>query len=187
MSVVVNFYAGPSAGKSIASSDLCSELKKRGLYAEMVTEVAKEKVLKGEKFNKFDQFHLFGMQSKRETDLYDKVDIIVTDSPVPLNAAYGWVMDKYSYPNTFHAMATSHLQAQDDSQIQRVDIWLNRMGHFQKEGRIHDEREAINMDVQIRHFLALCGIGTTEFKVGEFTSSELADFVTEKIDEQRRN
>ena len=182
MSVVVNFYAGPSSGKTTTSMDLCSELKKRGLYVEMVTEVAKEKVLKGRPFSKFDQFYLFGMQSKKETDLYGNVDIIVTDSPIPLNAAYGWAQDRYSYPNTFHAMATSHLQAQNDSQIQRVDIWLNRMSHFQNEGRIHNEAESIDMDIKIRHFLTLCGINPTPFDVGKFSTSDLADFVLEKID-----
>jgi RecA/RadA recombinase len=181
MTIVVNFYAGPSAGKTIAAIDLCSELKKRGFYAELVTEVAKDEVLSGRRFNRFDQFYLFGAQSRCETELYGRVDIIVTDSPVPLNAAYGWNMSDDGYAETFLMMAKSHLAAQDREKIRRVDIWLQRMSHFQKEGRIHNQEESIEMDEKIREFLGECDILTVDFFAGKSSASEIADFVIGRL------
>ena len=47
MTLVVNFFAGPGAGKSSMAAGLFAELKFRGVNCELATEYAKDKVWEG--------------------------------------------------------------------------------------------------------------------------------------------
>lgn len=86
--IVVNLFGVPSAGKSTGASYIFSKLKMLGINAELVTEYAKDKVWEKseEVFN--NQIYIFGKQSFRLSRLKGKVDVVVTDSPLPLSLFY---------------------------------------------------------------------------------------------------
>ncbi len=138
--LVVNLYAGPSAGKTTAAYDLTSALKKKGCNVEYVSEFAKELVLedrleelKNQEFVTDEQFH-------RLDRLRNSVDIIVTDSPVLLGKVYGEKNISKEYSNTISNYYNS---------FNNYDLFVVRGEGFQKEGRIQNLEESKELDAKI--------------------------------------
>lgn len=86
--ILVNLVGAPSAGKSTGAAYIFSQLKLKGVNAELVTEYAKDKVWEESKEVFNNQAYIFGKQYFRITRCQDKVDVIVTDSPLILSAFY---------------------------------------------------------------------------------------------------
>lgn len=86
--IVVNLFGVPSAGKSTGAAYIFSKLKMKGINAELITEFAKDKVWEKseEVFN--NQVYIFGKQSFKISRVKDKVDVVITDSPLPLSVFY---------------------------------------------------------------------------------------------------
>ena len=86
---IINFFGGPGTGKSTTSSGLFYQMKKNNLNCEYVTEYAKELVWE-ERFNIInnDQLYILARQHRYIDRLRDKVDYVVTDSPLLLSAIY---------------------------------------------------------------------------------------------------
>lgn len=78
----------PGAGKSTGAAYIFSQLKMNGVNAELITEFAKDKVWEKNKEVFKNQAYLFGKQSFKMSRCRDKVDCIVTDSPLPLSIFY---------------------------------------------------------------------------------------------------
>jgi tRNA uridine 5-carbamoylmethylation protein Kti12 len=92
---VINFFSGPSAGKSTAAHQLFSYLKRHNINCEMASEYAKELVWEGSLYKLKNQISVFGEQYDRMFRLMNKVDVIITDSPLLLSAVY----NKLKYPS----------------------------------------------------------------------------------------
>lgn len=88
--LVVNLFGVPGAGKSTGAAYVFSALKLAGVNAELITEFAKDKCWEGvtEIFKPDNQLYLFSKQFYRMSRCRDKVDVIVTDSPLPLSILY---------------------------------------------------------------------------------------------------
>lgn len=86
--IVVNLFGVPGAGKSTGAAYIFAKLKMEGVNAELITEFAKEKVWEENKEVFKNQPYIFGKQSYRMSRCKDKVDVIVTDSPLPLSIFY---------------------------------------------------------------------------------------------------
>ena len=86
--LIVNLFGVPGAGKSKGAAYVFYHLKVNGVNAELVTEFAKDKVWEENNIAFENQSYVFGEQSFRMTRCVDKVDVIVTDSPLPLSILY---------------------------------------------------------------------------------------------------
>lgn len=86
--LVVNLFGVPGAGKSTGAAYIFSQLKMRGINAELITEFAKDKVWEENKEVFKNQAYIFGKQSFRLSRCESKVDVIITDSPLPLSILY---------------------------------------------------------------------------------------------------
>lgn len=86
--LVINLFGAPGAGKSTGAATVFAELKKRGVNAELVTEFAKDKTWEGNSLALGCQEYVFGKQSYRLARCRADVDVIVTDSPLPLSLLY---------------------------------------------------------------------------------------------------
>ena len=86
--ILINLFGVPSAGKSTGSAYIFSQLKLRGINAELVTEFAKDKVYEESKEVFNNQAYIFGKQYFRISRCQDKVDVVITDSPLLLSVFY---------------------------------------------------------------------------------------------------
>lgn len=86
--LVVNLFGVPGAGKSAGAAYIFSKLKMLGVNAELITEFAKDKVWEENQEVFKNQAYIFGKQSFKMSRCRDKVDVIVTDSPLPLSIFY---------------------------------------------------------------------------------------------------
>lgn len=143
--VVVNFFGGPGCGKSTTAAWLFSELKSNGISCEYVTEVAKdltwEENLKALSF----QEYIFGMQSWKMARLKGKVDIIITDSPLPLSIIYN--------RGRLHEPEFSSLVWQVYNEYDNINIYLHRKDEYEQTGRNENKKEAMQIDEDILRLL----------------------------------
>ena len=149
--LVINFYAGPGAGKSTTAALTYGALKRLGVRAELVTEVAKDWTWEhpGGKWQAF-QPRVSAEQAWRLRRLLGEgVEVAVTDSPVLLGLAYcdatqqrllrPWVEHEY--------LAYSNL-----------DIFIQRTKPYAAYGRTQDEEQAIMLDDIVSRLLHRLGI-----------------------------
>ena len=97
MTKVINFYGGPGSGKSTQASGLFYKMKAAGYSVELVNEFAKECVWEGNVPMLKDQLWVLAHQHRKLVRLRDKVDYIITDSPVLLSIVYRNVYDGPMY------------------------------------------------------------------------------------------
>ena len=86
--LVVNLFGVPGAGKSTGAAYIFYRLKVAGYNAELVTEFAKDKVWENNEEVFKNQAYIFGKQSFKISRCAKKVDVIITDSPLPLSILY---------------------------------------------------------------------------------------------------
>lgn len=91
----INFFGAPGSGKSTLAAELFSTMKKDGYNCELINELAREWAYLNRPILSCDQIYLFASQMNREDTLLsrNKVDYVITDSPVYLNAFYGILKD----------------------------------------------------------------------------------------------
>jgi len=142
--LVVNFFAGPGAGKTTLAASVFSELKWCDINCEFATEFAKDLTWE-ERFNALEnQFYVFGKQFHRINRLIDKVDVIITDSPLLLSIVYKpeWINDCFDKVvlDTF-------------SRFNNLNFFVDRVKQYNQEGRIQTEEEARKIDNAIETLL----------------------------------
>lgn len=132
--LIVNFFGPPGAGKSTAAAYVFSRLKMAGVNCEIVTEFAKDKVWEesSEVFN--NQLYIFGKQSFRLSRCMGKVDVILTDSPLPLSILYnnsGFLTENFN--KTVMDVFNSCLN---------LNYFLKRVQKYNPKGRFQTEEES---------------------------------------------
>lgn len=85
--ICINLFGGPCAGKSTTAYALVANLKWMGIDAELVTEFAKDLTWEGSPALD-TQMYITGNQIWREDRLMDKVQVLVTDSPIIMSSMY---------------------------------------------------------------------------------------------------
>lgn len=141
--LVVNCYAGPGAGKTTCAWDVAAELKKRGINCEYVPEYAKELVWEGDLEKLNNQEQLFKEQARRLERLRDKVEVIVTDSPILMSHVYG----KNNSPEF-----TARINSEYD-RYYNFNLFIKRGKEFHQEGRVQNLDESKELDYKIRRML----------------------------------
>jgi thymidylate kinase len=140
----INLYGGPGIGKSTLTAILFSELKMRGLHAEIVTEYAKELVYEGIDLTKSSptlQDRIILEQLRRELVFENSVDYLVCDSPMMLNAFY-------------NGSEMSLTLAKKSVDKDDVHILLVRgFEKFETLGRSHNEKQSKEIDDKMENFL----------------------------------
>jgi hypothetical protein len=86
--LVINLFGGPGIGKSTTAAAVFSSLKNKGVNVELVTEAAKDFTWSGDKVSLSNALFVSANQDIRLHRLRGQVDVVVTDSPLPLGALY---------------------------------------------------------------------------------------------------
>ena len=151
MCVVINLWGGPGCGKSTTMAKISSELKIKGYNVEMVSEFAKDLVYEKRDETMKDELYIFAKQNHRLFRVKDKVDVIVTDRPLPLTCVYDKVYGKND--KNLHALVRGTFQEYDN-----INILLGfNESNYKKEGRLQTKEEALNLHHKIVEELEIHG------------------------------
>jgi deoxyadenosine/deoxycytidine kinase len=142
---VVNLFGPSGVGKSSGAAYIFSQLKMNGISCELVPEYAKDKVWENneEIFKPENQVYIFGKQFYRISRLIDKVEYIITDSPILLSNVYNksTVLKKHFED----AVRDCH------NSLNNINYIITRVKPFDPNGR--NEKTAEESDIYIPRIL----------------------------------
>ena len=154
--LVINLFGAPGAGKSTGAAIVFAELKKRGVNAELVTEFAKDKTWEGNATALGCQEYVFGKQSYRLTRCRADVDVIVTDSPLPLSLLYT------SDPALLANGAFQQVVMNVFNSYNNLNYYVNRVKPYNPKGRNQTEAESDALAAPLKSLLELNNIEYTD-------------------------
>lgn len=143
--ILVNLFGAPGAGKSTGAAYIFSQLKMRGINAELVTEFAKDKVWEGSKAVFENQAYIFGKQYFRISRCADQVDVIVTDSPLLLSILYN---NDEDLGGTFDAVVRRVAKKYNSK-----NYYLKRVKDYNPSGRFQTEEESDEIAIELKRLL----------------------------------
>jgi len=150
MTIIINFFGAPNSGKSVEASQYFVDMKKQGKNCELISEYVKEWAWEERVINKYDQMFIVAHQMRRETILFDKVDYIITDSPVLLGVFY----DEY-YNN--HQLARlsilEYVRLREAQGIKSINYWLEYKGYENDNGRYHKKEDSMQINIKMKQWL----------------------------------
>lgn len=141
--IVVNLFAGPGSGKSTTCAGIFYKLKMWGINCEMALEYAKDKVWENSLDVLNDQIYVFGKQQHRLKRLMDKVDVVITDSPLLLSIIYDKEKNKIF----------NDLVVQEFNKFDTLNYYIVRPNDYQVQGRLQTLEEAIEKDDEVKNLL----------------------------------
>lgn len=146
--LVINLFGAPGAGKSTGAAIVFAELKKRGVNAELVTEFAKDKTWEGNATALGCQEYVFGKQSYRLARCRADVDVIVTDSPLPLSLLY--VKDSaLTIDDSFQKVIMNVFNSYNN-----LNFYILRVKPYNPKGRNQTEAESDALNGPLQTLLA---------------------------------
>ena len=167
--IVINLFGGPGSGKSTTAAGLFYFFKLFGLSCELCTEWIKECVYEDRKEPFDNQIYTFAKQHKRLLDLENKVDFIITDSPILLSSVYGKMIYEKEQFDEFVLLQYM--------KFHNYNVFLQRPINFEESGRVHNKETSIQKDREIRNLLESYGITHNYIETSVNTISEiLSDF-----------
>lgn len=151
--LVLNILSGSGCGKSTLAAELFTELKKQHRSVELVTEWVKGWAWEGRDPTGLENsIYIFAKQLRRQSILYGKVDLVVTDSPIGLCAAY----EEFCAPDrtVIRSLFKDVLQRQEvEGKVKHLNFHLMRQFDFQSEGRYETEEQARKIDNILRNLV----------------------------------
>lgn len=126
-----------------------------GINAELVTEFAKDKAWEGCEEAIKNQAYVFGTQYYRMSRCSNKVDVIVTDSPLLLSIIYN--VDE-TLGESFDKTVTNVFKS-----FNNINYWINRTKPYNPKGRFQTEEEANELIPKIKNLLKNNHVNYTEY------------------------
>lgn len=171
--LIVNLFGGPGCGKSTMAAYLFYKLKSFGIDCEYVTEFAKDKIWEGNKEVFNCQFYITGKQIFKIQRCFGKVDVIITDSPIPTGIQYT--------DNTNLKLAI--LDEFKKYGKNNFNILLNRVHQYVQNGRNQTEEESIEIDKSFQKWLETNEIEYVKVDSNENGYNEIIKMILDKIKE----
>lgn len=171
-SLLVNFFGGPSTGKSDCARILCSLLNRRKITSEYASEYAKKLTWKEDYVTRSNQVLVTATQFDEILTLYGKVRVVVTDSPVIIGIAFPGPCCTPTWE--------AHVKELHDH-FKSLNIFLERNpDHYQSEGRTQALEECLEADRKLMDFLDHWQIDYVKVPVGEETVERVLALVMER-------
>lgn len=171
--ILVNLYGAPGAGKSTGAAYIFSQLKMRGINAELVTEFAKDKVWEESKEVFNNQAYIFGKQYFRISRCADKVDVIITDSPLLLSTIYN---DNPILGEEFNNVVRNVVNSYDS-----INYYITRVKDYNPKGRFQSEEESDAIANRVKNMLDCEGVEYIEKPGSKASYDEIYEEVLETV------
>lgn len=168
--LVINLFAGPGVGKSTTAARIFADLKMKNINCEMSLEFAKDKVWEESYKTIDDQIYIFGKQFHRLWRLKDKVDVIITDAPLPASIVY----DKENSEN-FH-----NLIIEQFNKFNNLNFYIKRGTNYQESGRLQSEEDAKKIDIITKNVLDKYNIDYQEVLISE-ASNKIVEIILNRL------
>ena len=165
MTKVINLFSGPSTGKSTISAEIFSTLKWKRKNVELVREYAKDKVWESSYQILENQLKIFSEQFHRQYILNNKVEYIITDSPLLLSLVYG-----KNRSETFEKLVLERF-----NEFNNINYYLVRNKPYCKYGRYQTESQAKKIDKMVLDILIKNNIPFTTIDGDEFAYKKIID------------
>lgn len=172
--IVVNLFGAPGASKSTGAAYIFSQLKMNNVNCELVTEFAKDKVWEESKEVFNNQAYIFGKQYFRISRLQDKVDVVITDCPLPLSSFY----NKGDYPFDRHF---DEFVLRVFNSYNNINYFLLRDKPYNPKGRFQTEKESDNLSESLLNFLNDKNININVLKGNKDSFDFIVESITDKI------
>lgn len=140
--LVINLYGAPGAGKSTGAAKIFSELKMQGINCELVGEFAKDKTWEHNEKALSCQEYVFGKQSYRLARCREDVDVIITDSPLPLGIIYN------QNPAIEKSLPTLIMDIYNT--YENINFFIERVKPYNPIGRNQTAEESDNLSIDVK-------------------------------------
>lgn len=147
MTVIVNMFGAPGAGKSTTATGLFYLLKTAGKSVEYIPEVAKWFTYEERMLTLKCQPYIHAKQLRDLERVDGKVDIAVTDSPTLLSVVYG-PRGRRKYPNNFYEFVIDHFKS-----MKSINFMIYRTKDFSPIGRNQTEEQSDEIGIEIERML----------------------------------
>lgn len=164
--LVINLIGGPGSGKSTCASGIFYELKKLGINCELSLEFAKDKVWEESYSVLSDQLYVFGKQYHKLFRLKNKVDVIITDSPLVISIHY----------NKMTSDHFNNLVVEQYHTFNNLMYFIKRGETYQSEGRMQTLEESEIIDSDIKNILHTYNIDYTELQ-----NTDAVNYIVEEV------
>lgn len=173
--IVLNMFGGPGTGKSILTTEIFARLKRNFIKCEISSEYYKKKLREEAAKVIQNQIYVFGKQQFQLFTLKDKVDVIVTDSPIIFSAIY----------NEPQCPELNALILKEFNKYNNINYYIERDKNvpYEQEGRYQDENGAKLVDNKVKIFLDENKIEyTTLSGIGKDSLSAVVNHILELLD-----
>ena len=163
--IVIALTGNPGVGKSTLAAYIFARLKMLDVNCELVTEFAKDKVWENNDTALANQVYIFAKQYYRLSRCADKVDVIVTDSPLVLTPLYNREPPEISNPLNELSLAVYNA-------FNNLTYFVKRVKKYNPVGRLETEEESNAKGLKLRDLLDKHNI---KFKVidGDLISADV--------------
>lgn len=173
--IIVNLCGAPGAGKSTGAAYIFSQLKMKGINAELITEYAKEKTWENNVTALNNQLYILGKQYYRLTRCKDQVDVIITDSPILLSLLYG-----KSTPYHVELLELVYKLWDLDNNIL---FFVNRVKPYNPIGRNQTETESNLLSETLKKLLNFYGFGYKEIVGAQEDYDKVVEEIYQKLNQ----
>jgi len=170
--LVINLFGGPGCGKSTTAAGVFCILKLHNLEVEYVDEFCKGLVWEERHFTFENQLYLFTKQQHRIWRAANKVDAVITDSPVLLSCVYR----RHETSDAF-----KQLVLETHNSYNSLNFLLKRRKKYCTIGRNETEQEAKILDCVIKETLEKYKIPYYEVSDTYEAINEIAGIILDKF------
>ena len=176
--LVVNLFGAPGAGKSTGAAYIFSKLKMAGINAELITEFAKDKTWEENKVALQNQAYVFGKQSFRMSRCKDKVDVLITDSPLFLSALYN---SDEVLGEKFNEVVLNVFNSYNN-----INFFVRRVKPYNPIGRNQTAEEAAKLSMELELKLEKAGVEYVEINGEDEAYAEAADLILHMVEKNEK-
>ena len=174
--IAVCLTGAPGSGKSTLASYVFAKLKMLGINCELVNEFAKDKVWEKNNEALSNQIYIFAKQYYRMSRCTDKVDVIVTDSPLFLSPFYN------KDPEIDAPL--KQLVYTISNRYDNLNYFLRRVKKYNPVGRLQSEEESNEYSIRIKEMLKSFNVNFIEVDGDIMSADIIVQHVIDKLHEK---